>query len=182
MLGVAYKSGVGDLRESPAVKIIRSLRELGADVAYHDPHVPELPEFSLASAELETELGQADLVVIVTAHPEVDYERVVREAALVLDFRGVTRGIGREEPGQTVSGLLQRGPPPGATAVARTGSPSASRGLAVATAGSVLVGEVVTAIQAPGAATRAGGRRAPHSRAGARDRGPGDPGHGRGRR
>jgi UDP-N-acetyl-D-glucosamine dehydrogenase len=94
VLGVAYKSGVGDLRESPAVKIIRSLRELGADVAYHDSHIPELPEFSLASAELETELGQADLVAIVTAHPEVDFERVVREAALVLDFRGVTRGMG----------------------------------------------------------------------------------------
>ena len=96
VLGVAYKAGVGDLRESPAVKIIRSLRELGAEIAYHDPHVPELPEFSLASAELEAELGRADLVAIVTAHPEVDYERVVREAALVLDFRGVTRGIGAQ--------------------------------------------------------------------------------------
>ena len=58
VLGVAYKAGVGDLRESPAVKIIRRLRDLGADVAYHDPHIPELPEFSLASAELETELGR----------------------------------------------------------------------------------------------------------------------------
>ncbi len=96
VLGVAYKAGVGDLRESPAVKIIRSLRELGAEIAYHDPHVPELPEFSLASADLEAELGRADLVAIVTAHPELDYERVVREAALVLDFRGVTRGIGAE--------------------------------------------------------------------------------------
>ena len=95
-MGVAYKAGVGDLRESPAVKIIRSLRELGAEIAYHDPHVPELSEFSLASAELEAELGRADLVAIVTAHPEVDYERVVREAALVLDFRGVTRGIGAQ--------------------------------------------------------------------------------------
>jgi UDP-N-acetyl-D-glucosamine dehydrogenase len=96
VLGVAYKAGVGDLRESPAVKIITSLRDLGAEIAYHDPHVPELPEFSLASAELDGELDRADIVVIVTAHPEVDYERVVREAALVLDFRGVTRGIRAE--------------------------------------------------------------------------------------
>jgi UDP-N-acetyl-D-glucosamine dehydrogenase len=93
VLGVAYKAGVGDLRESPAVKIIRSLRDLGAEITYHDPHVAELPEFSLESAELGAELGRADLVTIVTAHPGVDYERVVREAALVLDFRGVTRDI-----------------------------------------------------------------------------------------
>jgi UDP-N-acetyl-D-glucosamine dehydrogenase len=96
VLGVAYKAGVGDLREAPAVKIIRDLRGLGAEIAYHDPHIPELPEFSLASADLGAELGRADLVAIVTAHPEVDYERVVREAKLVLDFRGVTRGIGAE--------------------------------------------------------------------------------------
>ena len=96
VLGVAYKAGVGDLRESPAVKIIRSLRSLGAEIAYHDVHIPELPEFSLASAELDAELARADIVAIVTAHPEVDYERVVREAALVLDFRGVTRGMRAE--------------------------------------------------------------------------------------
>jgi UDP-N-acetyl-D-glucosamine dehydrogenase len=93
VLGVAYKSGVGDLREAPALKIIRELRELGADVAYHDPHVPEVTELSLASVSLDEELANAELVCIVTAHPEVDHERVVREAQLVLDFRGVTRGI-----------------------------------------------------------------------------------------
>ncbi len=93
VLGVAYKAGVGDLREAPALKIIRELRELGADVAYHDPHVPELSEFSLASVDFDQEIGRADIACIVTAHPEVDYERVVREAPLVLDFRGITRGI-----------------------------------------------------------------------------------------
>jgi UDP-N-acetyl-D-glucosamine dehydrogenase len=92
LLGVAYKSGVGDLREAPALKIIRRLRELGADIAYHDQHVPELPELGLASVDLD-EIASADAVCIVTAHPEVDYERVVREAQLVLDFRGVTRGL-----------------------------------------------------------------------------------------
>jgi UDP-N-acetyl-D-glucosamine dehydrogenase len=93
LLGVAYKSGVGDLREAPALKIISRLRELGAGIAYHDPHVPALPEHGLESVDLDGELAGADAVCIVTAHPEVDYERVVREAQLVLDFRGVTRGI-----------------------------------------------------------------------------------------
>jgi UDP-N-acetyl-D-glucosamine dehydrogenase len=93
ILGVAYKASVGDLREAPALKIIRSLRELGGEIAYHDPHVPELSELALSSAPLDDELAAADLTCIVTAHPEVDHARVVREAKLVLDFRGVTRGI-----------------------------------------------------------------------------------------
>jgi len=93
LLGVAYKGGVGDLREAPALKIIRLLSDLGADIAYHDPHVPELPELGLKSVDLDAELGEADIVCIITAHPEVDHERVVREARLVLDFRGVTRGM-----------------------------------------------------------------------------------------
>jgi UDP-N-acetyl-D-glucosamine dehydrogenase len=96
ILGVAYKAGVSDTRESPALKIVRELRDLGGDVAFHDPHVPELPELGLASGELDAELESADLVVIVTAHREIDYERVVRDAALVLDLRGVTRGIEAE--------------------------------------------------------------------------------------
>jgi UDP-N-acetyl-D-mannosaminuronate dehydrogenase len=59
----------------------------------HDPHVPELADLDLRSAELDEALGSCDLACVVTAHPEVDYERAVAEAALVLDFRGVTRGI-----------------------------------------------------------------------------------------
>ncbi len=93
IIGVAYKGGVGDLREAPALRIIRALRELGGEIAYHDPHVPELTELGLASSELEDQLASADLACIVTAHPEVDHERVVRDAELVLDLRGVTRGI-----------------------------------------------------------------------------------------
>jgi UDP-N-acetyl-D-glucosamine dehydrogenase len=93
LLGVAYKAGVGDLREAPALKIVRRLRELGADIAYHDPHVPELPEHGLQSVDLDDEVAAADAVCIVTAHPEIDYEGVVRDAQLVLDLRGVTRGI-----------------------------------------------------------------------------------------
>ena len=93
MLGVSYKAGVGDTRESPALKIVREVGELGAEVSYHDPHVPELPDLGLTSADLEESLAAADLVCIVTAHPTLDYQRVVDDSALVIDFRGVTRGI-----------------------------------------------------------------------------------------
>jgi UDP-N-acetyl-D-glucosamine dehydrogenase len=93
LLGVSYKAGVGDIRESPALKIIRLLDDLGAEVSYHDPHVPELPDLEVASAELDQAVAAADLVCIVTAHPTIDYQRVVDDSQLVIDFRGVTRGI-----------------------------------------------------------------------------------------
>ncbi|HEX3243084.1 MAG TPA: nucleotide sugar dehydrogenase [Solirubrobacterales bacterium] len=96
VLGVSYKNGVGDTRESPALQIIRRLRDLGAEVSYHDPHVAELPEFQLSSVELPTALESADVAAIVTAHPELDYEEVVAKAPLVVDFRGVTREIRAE--------------------------------------------------------------------------------------
>jgi UDP-N-acetyl-D-glucosamine dehydrogenase len=96
VLGVSYKNGVGDTRESPALQIIRRLRDLGAEVSYHDPHVAELPEFQLSSVELPTALESADVAAIVTAHPELDYEDVVAKAPLVVDFRGVTREIWAE--------------------------------------------------------------------------------------
>jgi UDP-N-acetyl-D-glucosamine dehydrogenase len=93
IVGISYKPGVGDLRESPALRIIRLLRERGAEVAYHDEHVPDLPDFGLASESLEAALEGADCAVIVTVHPGLDLEHIVREAPLVVDFRGVTRGI-----------------------------------------------------------------------------------------
>ena len=93
LLGVSYKAGIGDTRESPALKIVDRLRELGGEVSYHDPHVPELTERGLSSADLDDALGSADVTAIVTAHPEVDYEKVVAATPLVVDFRGVTRGI-----------------------------------------------------------------------------------------
>jgi UDP-N-acetyl-D-glucosamine dehydrogenase len=96
ILGVAYKGGVGDTRESPALKIIGRLQDLGAELSYHDSFVPELPGHGLASVALEEGLRDADLVAIVTAHPDVDYEQVVEAAPLVIDFRGVTREIEAE--------------------------------------------------------------------------------------
>jgi len=94
LLGVSYKTGIGDTRESPALKIIDLLRELGGEVSYHDPHVPALSERDMTSTDLEEGLRSADLVAIVTAHAEVDYGAVVTAAPLVVDLRGVTRGLG----------------------------------------------------------------------------------------
>jgi UDP-N-acetyl-D-glucosamine dehydrogenase len=93
-IGVSYKPGVGDTRESPALKILHLLRELGADVAYHDPHVASLPELGLASRPLQELLGNADLVLIVTAHPGVDHDLIAQRARLLVDLRGVTRSSG----------------------------------------------------------------------------------------
>jgi UDP-N-acetyl-D-glucosamine dehydrogenase len=90
ILGVSYKAGVGDVRESPALKIIDLLRDRAADVQYHDPYVPELPQFGLRSVEP----GDCDLAVIVTAHPDTDHEAIAARAANTLDLRGVTRGMG----------------------------------------------------------------------------------------
>ena len=96
ILGVSYKAGVGDIRESPALKIIDRLRELGGEVSYHDPFVPMLPERGLASVTLDEALPECDLAAVVTAHPQVDYEALVASSPLVVDFRGVTRGIKAE--------------------------------------------------------------------------------------
>jgi UDP-N-acetyl-D-glucosamine dehydrogenase len=93
VLGVAYKSGISDTRESPALPILRILGELGAELAYHDPHVPRLPAMDLRSQDLDEALSWADVAVIVTAHRGVDHGAVVDRARLVVDLRGVTRGI-----------------------------------------------------------------------------------------
>jgi UDP-N-acetyl-D-glucosamine dehydrogenase len=93
LLGVSYKAGIGDLREAPALKILKLLNARGADLVYHDPHVDELPQQGLRSLTLAEALEGADLAVIVTAHREIDLQAVIREAPLVVDLRGVTRRI-----------------------------------------------------------------------------------------
>jgi UDP-N-acetyl-D-glucosamine dehydrogenase len=94
VLGVSYKAGVGDIRESPALKILRLLHERGAELTYHDPHVPALPELGLESAPLPAAADGVDLAIIVTAHPQVDHRDITERAQLTLDLRGVTRGLG----------------------------------------------------------------------------------------
>ena len=90
LVGVAYKADVGDLRESPALKLIELLRDEGAQVSYHDPHIPELPEHGLESQELDGSLAKADCVAIVTAHSGIDYDQLAERARLVVDFRNAT--------------------------------------------------------------------------------------------
>ena len=90
VLGVAYKAGIADMRESPAVRLIELLGQAGAVVSYHDPYVPSFSHhgLDLASAPLRPE--GYDVVVIATAHPDVDYAAVVRDANLVVDLRNAT--------------------------------------------------------------------------------------------
>jgi UDP-N-acetyl-D-glucosamine dehydrogenase len=90
LVGVAYKADVGDLRESPALKLIELLREEGAHVSYHDPHVTELPEHGLSSQDLNGAVEAADCVAIVTAHSGIDYDAMAERARLVVDFRNAT--------------------------------------------------------------------------------------------
>ena len=94
VLGVAYKPDVGDVRESPGLKIVSLLIGLGADLRYHDPFVPELPEHGLRSVPLEDAVAGADLALIVTAHPGVDHDAAVADVPVALDLRGVTRRSG----------------------------------------------------------------------------------------
>jgi UDP-N-acetyl-D-glucosamine dehydrogenase len=90
IVGVSYKADVSDLRESPALKLIQLLRQEGAEVSYHDPHVPDLPEQGLSSQDLDGSVANADCVAIVTAHSGIDYGRLADQARLVVDFRNAT--------------------------------------------------------------------------------------------
>jgi len=94
ILGVAYKADIGDMRESPALKILQLIQNAGADVSYHDQHVPELPEFGLRSVPMEPDAY--DCIAIVTAHSTIDYEDLVDRAHVVVDFRNATGKKGRE--------------------------------------------------------------------------------------
>ncbi|HEY0809467.1 MAG TPA: nucleotide sugar dehydrogenase [Longimicrobiales bacterium] len=98
VLGVAYKRDIDDLRESPALDIIRLLEGKGAVISYHDPYVPHIREDehsrAHSSVELtESALREADCVVITTDHQNVDYELVVRHGQLIVDTRNATRGL-----------------------------------------------------------------------------------------
>ena len=93
VLGVAYKSDIGDTRESPALKLIELLRAAGAEVSYHDPHVAVLPEAGLDSVPLEP--SDHDCVVIVTAHSGIDYADVVERSHVVVDLRNATGQSGK---------------------------------------------------------------------------------------
>lgn len=96
LLGAAYKSNVSDMRESPAIEVAEGLLHKGAQLDYHDPHVPEfhLGAHVLKSVELSDEvLENADLVVIVTDHDGVDYERIASKAQRIFDTRNATSRV-----------------------------------------------------------------------------------------
>ena len=93
VLGVAYKPGIADVRESPALKLIELLQAAGAEISYHDPHVPELPHFGLKSVPLEPQ--RYDCIAIVTDHAGIDYETLVDDGAVIVDFRNATGEKGR---------------------------------------------------------------------------------------
>lgn len=97
VLGVAYKRDVDDLRESPALQILEILQKEGARVDYNDPFFPKVGRgrhysLNMESTPLEN-LERFDCVLIVTDHSEYDYERIVRDAKLVVDSRNATRSI-----------------------------------------------------------------------------------------
>jgi UDP-N-acetyl-D-glucosamine dehydrogenase len=98
---VAYKKDVDDVRESPALELIRLLRARGAQVRYHDPYVPVIPEVRKGAPRLKSvkltarTLKEADCVLIATAHSGIDYQWVVDNSQLVVDTRNATAGVRR---------------------------------------------------------------------------------------
>jgi len=97
VLGVAYKRDVSDIRESPALDIIHLLEEKGADVRYHDPHVPGFHHEGMemvSVSDLNVALDEADCVAIVTDHSSYVWQEVVRRASLLVDTRRVSQIAG----------------------------------------------------------------------------------------
>jgi UDP-N-acetyl-D-glucosamine dehydrogenase len=92
-LGIAYKKNIDDPRESPSAEIIELLRDRGAEVSYHDPHLPVFPSMRKHRIDLKsvaltaTTLAAADCVLILTDHDAVDYSAIAQHAKLVVDTR-----------------------------------------------------------------------------------------------
>ncbi|MFN0092470.1 MAG: nucleotide sugar dehydrogenase, partial [Acidimicrobiales bacterium] len=100
-LGASFKPSVSDMRNSRAVRVIELLRQAGAEVAYHDPHVPCFPLAgdTLKSVELTAEaVAAADLVVVLVAHPELDLDLLLAGPTIVFDAVNATKGRGRDLP------------------------------------------------------------------------------------
>lgn len=99
VLGIAYKKNVDDMRESPSVFLMEKLRDLGADVAYSDPHIPVFPKmrqhnFALSSVGLSAEsLKKFDCVLLATDHDKFDYDLIKAHAPLLVDCRGKFRDV-----------------------------------------------------------------------------------------
>lgn len=95
-LGVAYKPGLADIRESPALQVLSKLVKRGVDISYADPFVPFIEINGLAYRALditENLLASCDCVLILTDHPQFDFHTIVASGALIVDTRGATSGI-----------------------------------------------------------------------------------------
>jgi len=103
ILGVAYKRGVSDCRESPAIAVMKLLQGRGAKLSYSDPYVPEVKEeaLDLVSAPVRDAVGEADCVVILTDHGDFDYAHVAGAARSIVDARNAMRGV----PGEHITRL-----------------------------------------------------------------------------
>lgn len=99
LVGLAYKANVDDMRESPTLKLWELFERQGAEVAYHDPYIPEVkpnrehPEFTGRKSVPISEAGEFDAAVIVTAHANVDHAELLRLAPLVVDTRNACAGM-----------------------------------------------------------------------------------------
>jgi UDP-N-acetyl-D-glucosamine dehydrogenase len=93
VLGIAYKPDIDDIRETPAAEIIEHLAKLGAEVSYHDPHVPVLADMRKYDLDMNSvdltaaRLRASDCVLVVTDHKAIDWALVGREAPLIVDTR-----------------------------------------------------------------------------------------------
>jgi UDP-N-acetyl-D-glucosamine dehydrogenase len=96
VLGVAYKANVSDMRESPALDVIHLLQQMGADVSFHDPHVPWIivDHHKMSSRPYSTQfLKHFDAVVITTAHSAFNPKEILEHSKLVIDTRNMLRGL-----------------------------------------------------------------------------------------
>ncbi len=96
VLGVTYKKDIGDIRESPSLKLVQLLQEEGAKISYNDPFIARIQfdHYSLASVKVtEKSLSAADCVVLATDHCSYDLEKIVTHAKLVFDARGTTKKL-----------------------------------------------------------------------------------------
>ena len=94
VVGVAYKKDISDVRESPAIDIISLLKRKGAQVLYHDPHVPAFSEHGIVMdsvKDLNQEVKEADCVVIVTDHSIYEWESISEMSKLLVDTRNVIK-------------------------------------------------------------------------------------------
>ena len=95
VLGVAYKQDIDDYRESPAIRVIKQLLSVGADVSYYDPWVPRFKDGDVEMESIleltEAVLGEADLVVVTASHTDVDYHFVQRHAKMIFDTKNAMK-------------------------------------------------------------------------------------------